>query len=786
MKTLILFLLGFILCKTVFCHENDTESLCPKDSCERSRNSRISVPLNWKDRNCFCDNLCKYYGDCCLNAKTYDETDQRRQQKKFDCINLRNYGSIYMRRDCPLSWNGSEEVKKMCEAATPEADSPRGDPFLSTPITSTITKVTYANYYCAVCNEDTVRIEPWSTRVECPSLDALVYNSSSESNATRLKTSELMETLKLVNNSWIVNDDKNVTHKCFIDPFMPTTAEDIIRLCIDSVDSCPPDYTDESVSKQCNSYTAIRYDLETVYRNYHCGLCNNADPENMACYTLRGFRRHRFRNEFDGSVFNLPVLFDFSHSSTGGNVGFRCNEDQIFDPFSKKCRQLFCFGNFKSVDGECVENDESSVEIILRSTTIKPSSETEEEIDLNKKHEPRRIIVFPGEIVEEMTTMPNVDVLEDKSSFAFLNCNRILLPHGEFELQEDSFIVIPKYEKTFGPDQYEHHESGVLVCTEESETAKFSPAMGIVSLCGMIISILCLLFHLIAFVFVPDLRNLSGKNLSCLCVSLLIAYSSFLFAMVADAGTTECFVLACLVYYYFLSAFCWMNVMAFDVWRTLRLATTELRVANGKQHVKFLLYSIYSWTVPAIALALVLLIEFLEPDFMPKEFMPELGQHMCWFGQRSALVIFFAVPLIIIMVFNIFCFVMAARMVASAAHTAGKLSSNQTNYNFVMYSRLALLMGLSWIIGILAGYFQEVILWYIFIIINTLQGFFIFISFTCKQKVFEVMFPCSYKSTSHEEISSDKQNLESRDSNHSQISSDSHTSRCSEREHIHL
>ncbi|KAJ9575430.1 hypothetical protein L9F63_025620, partial [Diploptera punctata] len=40
--------------------------------------------------------------------------------------------------------------------------------------------------------------------------------------------------------------------------------------------------------------------------------------------------------------------------------------------------------------------------------------------------------------------------------------------------------------------------------------------------------------------------------------------------------------------------------MAFDVWRTLRLATSELRVSAGKQWRKFVVYSSWSWIVPAI------------------------------------------------------------------------------------------------------------------------------------------------------------------------------------------
>jgi hypothetical protein len=53
--------------------------------------------------------------------------------------------------------------------------------------------------------------------------------------------------------------------------------------------------------------------------------------------------------------------------------------------------------------------------------------------------------------------------------------------------------------------------------------------------------------------------------------------------------------------------------------------------------------------------------------------------------------------------------------------------------------RLALLMGISWILGIVAGYVDVPELWIIFIIFNTLQGFFIFVAFTCSAKTRKVL-----------------------------------------------
>ena len=55
--------------------------------------------------------------------------------------------------------------------------------------------------------------------------------------------------------------------------------------------------------------------------------------------------------------------------------------------------------------------------------------------------------------------------------------------------------------------------------------------------------------------------------------------------------------------------------------------------------------------------------------------------------------------------------------------------------NFFLYLRLAVIMGLTWITGLVAGFVDMEPLWYVFVVLNTLQGFVIFVAFTCTRKV---------------------------------------------------
>ena len=138
---------------------------CPeRDSCNFGRSSRGSLEMDWRQRNCFCDEDCAVYGDCCIDARAFDPAEQRDQFERFECRTLRQYGSIYMRSECDTGWS-LPNIAAACKGS----DS-KGDPLARMPVTSTSTGITFTNYYCAVCNHAGRDVVFWKPRLECPTL----------------------------------------------------------------------------------------------------------------------------------------------------------------------------------------------------------------------------------------------------------------------------------------------------------------------------------------------------------------------------------------------------------------------------------------------------------------------------------------------------------------------------------------------------------------------------------------------------------------------------------------
>lgn len=110
-------------------------------------------------------------------------------------------------------------------------------------------------------------------------------------------------------------------------------------------------------------------------------------------------------------------------------------------------------------------------------------------------------------------------------------------------------------------------------------------------------------------------------------------------------------------------------------------------------------------------------------------------QELCWFSHKKALLVYFAVPFSGVMGFNIFLFLFSAYIIFDTTKTGSKMTTCGPKTNFHLYLRLAVIMGLTWVTGLAAGFINLEPLWFAFVALNALQGLFIFVAFTCTKKV---------------------------------------------------
>lgn len=584
-------------------------------------------------------------------------------------------------------------------------------------------------------------------------------------------------------------------HPCFVDPALPDDLQSYLRPCQPSINDCPPSWPDDDINTKCLSYTSLVYKPQETYRNIHCAICNGIPPKELSCNSSGiSFRKLPDSREFNPSAFAL--LFDLKDNDGSGLVGQErsCSEAQLYDPFSRKCRTVYCSqpGTVYR-EGHCYalptqdsvslapttgsttesvtdhietttdknvslpENDVSLPENISSTTTetnlklefIETSTNKQLDELLSSSEQPSTTATtsISNEFYSEspaITSSPFIPSDQNQSSLErnFTSCPKFLLSREEIKWLENGTLYVPSHEKSYGEGDYEKEiGDGVWICAEGLSTvSKFHPMLGWVTVAGLGFSEVCLALHLTAFLLSPELRNLSGRNLASLSLALFAAYGSFIAAQFVPSGSNLCIGIALSTFYFFLSAFWWTSVLAWDVWRTIRLATVQLRCSSsGQQWGKFVCYSLYAWSGPSLIVAAAVVVEFLDmPAFnwIPKEYRPDFGRNVCWFGHRKAVLIYFASPLAAILSVNLLLFISSAYMIRSTT-AKSPTSSNQTHSRnqLGLYIRLALIMGLSWLAGLIAGAADFTPLWYVFVALCSLQGVFILLAYTCNPKV---------------------------------------------------
>ena len=281
----------------------------------------------------------------------------------------------------------------------------------------------------------------------------------------------------------------------------------------------------------------------------------------------------------------------------------------------------------------------------------------------------------------------------------------------------------------------------------------------------MTISIVCLLLHMIIFIILRKEANLHSKNLFSMSFALFSAEIIFVFAANLCHDYLTCYILTLIVYYFFLAAFLWMNVISFDICKTF--LSPNLRSHSSQTFIK---YSLYAWGVALVVVLCALMVDQLAAE---SQVAPGFAIKGFWFANIGGLLMFFVIPVEILFSANLIMFVISIieirkqKQFSKFASTSvsdrtkyvkqeGTLKSDRADSNKLhkiitgkvkttladhekhikmlkLDASLAVLMGVPWIFAILVN--VSVVFEYMFNIVNSLQGVFIFVAFDCKSKV---------------------------------------------------
>jgi hypothetical protein len=346
----------------------------------------------------------------------------------------------------------------------------------------------------------------------------------------------------------------------------------------------------------------------------------------------------------------------------------------------------------------------------------------------------------------------------------------------DHELQRNSWALVAPYNLTLAPGQFQpmraagRQQLGLLICSpfKSDLVDKFKPAMVYLTTCCLVVSITSLVLYLMLYCLSTyDLRHLvvelaqagqvkdslrlnalnspprgsrassetsynavrsqslSSRGVACLAAALLAAYLFFVLghqhqpSAGQSGGPSSCALIAAATYGSFLLAFNWMFLLSYDIWRTLRLATCQLRTPTmGSQTSRFLVYAALA-TAAAGSMALLalfadqlgqplecraggaqphpssehsassncsrsLLLQLESIEHFVHVYRPKFGQRAgsCWFANRRSLALFFGLPVTLIMLMNLLFFLHSSFMVIkTSSRSSRRLKPTSSNYS---------------------------------------------------------------------------------------------------------
>ncbi|XP_050680080.1 G-protein coupled receptor Mth2-like isoform X2 [Leptidea sinapis] len=196
--------------------------------------------------------------------------------------------------------------------------------------------------------------------------------------------------------------------------------------------------------------------------------------------------------------------------------------------------------------------------------------------------------------------------------------------------------------------------------------------------------------------------------------------------------------------------------MCFDIWRTFRTAapttlgfrSTEsgYRGSSNKrrENKRFLLYAAYAWGVPAILTTITIVMQFSE-NISPGVITPGFGSRRCWFDDWLSELVYFFIPVFVLIICNVTLFTITAYRIRSikqetailkGAESARSDKIHKDKQRYGLYLKLFVVMGVNWSVEVISfAVGGSNWYWILVDLSNIALGIYIFLIFVWKNKV---------------------------------------------------
>ncbi|XP_039369915.1 uncharacterized protein LOC120390917 isoform X2 [Mauremys reevesii] len=260
------------------------------------------------------------------------------------------------------------------------------------------------------------------------------------------------------------------------------------------------------------------------------------------------------------------------------------------------------------------------------------------------------------------------------------------------------------------------HLSSIALLMDHTGAAD-SYTLTIISDVGLTLSLLCLFLAILTFLLCRSIRNVSTSLHLQLCLCLFLAHLLFLTAVKRTENQVVCAVIAGFLHYLFLACFSWMFLEGLHLFLTVR----NLKVVNYTSASRFKKRFMYpfGYGFPALVVAISAAVN-------PGGY--GTSKH-CWLCLERGFRWSFLGPVCAIILINLTFFLVTLWILRDKLSSLNEDVSTLKDTRLLTFKAIAQLfiLGCTWSLGLLQVGPAATVMKYLFTIVNSLQGAFIFL-----------------------------------------------------------
>ncbi|KAM4855500.1 LOW QUALITY PROTEIN: adhesion G protein-coupled receptor E1 [Urocitellus parryii] len=254
----------------------------------------------------------------------------------------------------------------------------------------------------------------------------------------------------------------------------------------------------------------------------------------------------------------------------------------------------------------------------------------------------------------------------------------------------------------------------IIMALEELPVAV---SLEIISLVGLSLSLVCLVLAIATFLLCRAIRSRNTSLHLHLCVCLFLAKILFLTGVDKTDNQTACAIIAGCLHYLFLACFSWTLVEAV----TLFLMVRNLKVANyfSSHNISMLYLCAFGYGFPGLVVAV-----------SASMYLQGYGTHnRCWLSTARGFIWSFLGPVSVIILINFVLLTWTLCILRQKLSSVNAEVSKLRDTRLLTFKAFAqfFILGCPWVLGFFQIGQMASIMAYLFTIINSLQGTFIFV-----------------------------------------------------------